>query len=79
MTHHLKILPEYFEPVLSKTKNFEVRNNDRNFKVGDNIILEEFQPETKSYTGRKINATITYITDFMQRENYVVFAFKTNK
>jgi ASC-1-like (ASCH) protein len=40
--HELKILPEYFEAVRSGEKRFELRKNDRNFKVGDWVGLREF-------------------------------------
>lgn len=30
--HELKILPEYFEAVVSGNKRFEIRKNDRNYK-----------------------------------------------
>lgn len=39
-THELKILPKYFSEVYSGNKTFEVRKNDRNFKVGDMLILK---------------------------------------
>lgn len=39
MIHELKILPEYFEAVTSGRKQFEIRKNDRDFKVGDQLIL----------------------------------------
>lgn len=42
MTHHLKILPEYFEEVIAGKKPFEIRFNDRNFKVGDRVELREY-------------------------------------
>ena len=42
MTHHLKTRPEYFQAVIDGRKPFEVRKNDRNFKEGDRVILEEF-------------------------------------
>ncbi len=42
MAHHLKTLPEYFQAVMDGTKPFEIRNNDRGFKPGDSVILEEF-------------------------------------
>ena len=48
-THELKTLPEYFELVRTEVKNFEVRKNDRDFKVGDLLILKEWNGE---YTGR---------------------------
>lgn len=33
--HELKIKRKYFEEMLSKHKNFELRKNDRDFQVGD--------------------------------------------
>lgn len=42
MTHHLKILPKYFEEILAGKKPFEIRFNDRNFKVGDRVELQEY-------------------------------------
>ncbi len=42
MTHHLKTLPEYFQPIIEDKKLFEIRKNDRGFKSGDHCILEEY-------------------------------------
>lgn len=42
MIHHLKTLPPYYQAVIEQRKPFEIRENDRNFKVGDRVILEEF-------------------------------------
>jgi len=55
----LKILPEYFAPVAIGEKKFEVRYDDRNFAVGDIIILREYDGE--KYTGKKLSVKITYI------------------
>ena len=44
MTHNLKTWPSFFQAVKSKIKPFEIRENDRNFEVGDTLILEEFSP-----------------------------------
>ena len=38
--HNLKIKPQYFKDVVSGIKTFEVRKNDRNFKVGDLMVLD---------------------------------------
>ena len=57
--HELKIWPEFFEPVLNGKKTFEIRIDDRGFKIGDDLLLREYQSQT--YTGREIKKTITYI------------------
>lgn len=74
--HQLKILPQYFQAVAGGDKTFEIRKNDRDYKVGDTIVLSEY--EEGQYTGRSILATITYITDYEQKEYYVVFGIKPN-
>lgn len=75
MTHNLKIKMEYFEAVLNGLKTFEIRYNDRNFKVFDYVYLNEVDDKFDS-TGRSIKVKITYITDFEQKDGYVVFGFK---
>ena len=59
-----KIWPEYFELISSKKKNFELRLADFEAKEGDILILEEWDPEKKEYTGRKIEKEIKYILKF---------------
>ena len=73
MIHELKIQIEYFVAVDTKIKNFEIRKNDRDFKVDDKIILREIDSYGR-YTGRSAWRKITYITDYAQQENYVVMA-----
>ena len=46
MTHHLKTKPEYFQAVINGKKPFEIRLNDRDFKQGDRVILEEYLGST---------------------------------
>jgi hypothetical protein len=41
MIHQLKTESKYFNDVVSGIKPFEVRNNDRNFMVGDFLALNE--------------------------------------
>ncbi len=61
--HKLKTWPSFFLLVDIRTKTFEVRKNDREFMVGDLLHLEEWDPNTKTYTGRACMREITYITD----------------
>jgi len=59
-----KIWPEYFEAVSSGKKKYELRLNDFEINDGDTLILEEWNPETQKYTGRKIEKKVTYVGRF---------------
>jgi len=73
MHHDLKIHPKPYRGVLDGRKTFEIRNNDRDFKEGDTAILYEYFGG--EYSGKETIILITYVTDFEQKEGYVVFAF----
>ena len=72
--HKLKLLPEYFDCVCTGEKTFEIRKNERGFKVGDLLELYEYIPEKDEYTGRVVIREVTYMTDYAQKDNYVVMA-----
>ncbi len=61
MVHALKEHPEHFENVISGKKLFEIRKNDRDYKTGDLLALNEYDPETKKYTGRCCVVFVCYI------------------
>lgn len=61
MIHNLKILPGYFVKVVDGSKKFELRKDDRGYKVGDTLLLREFDGEKREYTGREIRKEVTYI------------------
>lgn len=78
-THELKILPKYFKPILDGTKNFELRKNDRDYKVGDDLLLQEYAHGM--YTGRKVHKRITYIFEggeYGLDKDYVILSLKEN-
>lgn len=74
--HYLKTWPEYFGVILSGAKRFEIRKNDRGFSVGDELVLQEFTSQG-GFTGREIDARITYLTDFEQKPGFVVLGIAT--
>ena len=57
--HDLKLLSEYYSAVVSGAKKFEIRYNDRDYKVGDILFLREF--DGLQYTGRKTCVKVTYV------------------
>jgi len=59
-----KIWPKFFEDVAGGKKKFELRLNDFEINEGDTLVLEEWNPKTKEYTGRKIEKKVTYILKF---------------
>lgn len=75
--HELKCWPVYFKPVLDGTKPFEIRENDRDFKVGDVLHLREWDYGGRgSYTGRETHRRVTYITAWAQEGNHVVMGLE---
>ena len=59
-----KIWPEYFELVSSGKKKFELRLADFDVKEGDTLLLEEWDPKTKEYTGRNIEKKVSFVLKF---------------
>jgi len=59
-----KIWPEYFDAIASGKKKYELRLNDFEVREGDTLLLEEWDPKTKQYTGRKTEKKVTYIGKF---------------
>ncbi|ANL35319.1 DUF3850 domain-containing protein [Rhizobium phaseoli] len=52
MTEHiLKCWPDEFQAIRAGRKPFEYRKNDRDYKVGDTLLLREFDPAGGFYTG----------------------------
>lgn len=73
--HEIKCRPEYFARLVSGQKRFEIRLNDRDYQVGDTLIIREHD-EKKGWPDHGSYGTavfpIIYMTSFMQQENYVV-------
>lgn len=79
MTHTLKTWPDYYKAVKSGNKPFEVRKKDRPFKVGDKLLLQEWENNTEQYTGDEYEVLIIYILEggaFGIQDGYVVMGLK---
>lgn len=62
--HHLKTWTEPFNATNNRRKRHEYRKDDREppFVVGDVLVLEEYDPITDKFSGKKIKRTVTYIS-----------------
>lgn len=49
MTHKLKIWPIHWHRILEGTKTFELRENDRCFQKGDEVILMPWDKDKRVY------------------------------
>lgn len=78
MIHELKILPKYFEAVISGEKTFEIRKFDRPFHKGDFLALNEYDAEHKCYTGNSCLVYIDYILNDSEycKSGYIVMSIK---
>lgn len=79
--HELKTVAPFYEAVQYEQKTFEVRRNDRDFKVGDQLWLREWVPASNEHTGRNVLRDVTYVLTHAEfpgvAEGYVVMGLRT--
>jgi ribosomal protein S17 len=68
-----KTWPDLFQKMVDEKKNTDLRLADFDIKEGDILILEEYEPKTKKYTGRVLKKTVknlnkVKLTDFHKAE-----------
>lgn len=74
--HFLKTWPEYFQQVQNGNKKFELRKADRDFHVNDFLVLQEYHPEPKQYTGRNLVVQVTDVFDNIRNEDWGIDGLK---
>lgn len=87
--HEIKAWPKYFFQMVMEHKKFELRKNDRNYKVGDILYIREWNPDNQQYTGNALHAVIKYVltgTDafglpwgeggYILREDFCILSFE---
>jgi hypothetical protein len=62
VTHDLKIVEPFYSDVAMGVKRFELRKNDRNFAVGDFLVLRKWSLQG-GYTGDLVRCTVVYILE----------------
>lgn len=79
--HKLKTWLKYYEPISKQEKTFELRKNDRDFKVRDFLYLQPFDHEKniEVQMGRQL-AKITYVLtdakEFGLQDGYAILGLK---
>lgn len=86
MKHYKKILPEYFQKILDGQKTYELRLADWECRAGDILVLQEWDPKTKQFTGREIDKEVTYVgktkdinlwpAEEIEKYGYQIISFK---
>lgn len=80
--HFVRILPRFFALKLNGFKDWEFRENDRNYSILDLAVYLEWDPEKdhttgRGYTGRYNIRIITHIEDLVDHvEHWVIFSDK---
>ena len=60
--HVLKCWPEYYQAISQGLKTWEIRKNDRYYRVGDILHLRSWDPETRTYLPGELRVRVTYLT-----------------
>lgn len=80
MKHSLKTIQPYFNQVGDDLKTFEIRKTDRPYRVGDTLILQEYDPVLETYSGKQISREVTSVLinapDFGLMDGYCIMSIK---
>jgi len=78
--HELKTCKKFFDEVANGNKTFEIRYNDRDYQIGDKLVLRAVtDDDARAYIDgvSPIHAKITYVVkDWGLEKGYVVLALK---
>ncbi len=56
-----KVWPEYFQRILDGVKKYELRLADWKCDKGDILVLREWDPKSKEYSGRTLEKKVTMV------------------
>lgn len=79
--HYLKTWKPFFQDVKSGMKQFEVRKNDRDYQVGDTLILNEVDQNTEKHTGDWVAKSVVYKLDDTRfvKEGFIILGLQDIK
>lgn len=80
--HYLKCWGEFFCDMMNEEKSFDYRRDDRDFQVGDCVVLKAYDPVEEEYEGTAVRLAyrIKYILRDMKKiglpKSYCVLEFE---
>jgi ASC-1-like (ASCH) protein len=73
---HKKIWPKYFKLIKAGKKNCELRLADFKIKAGDWLVLEEWDPIKKKYTGKSLRKKVKRVIKINPLDFYKIALLK---
>ena len=61
VTYKLRTYNPYFTDSWEGRKSFDIRQNKRNYKVGDILILQEYDPLLKWWSGKEMECIVLLV------------------
>jgi hypothetical protein len=74
VTHELRSWSHLFEPICRGVKLHDLRKDDRRYRVGDILRLQEYDPGKGAYTGLHCDVEVTYITGRSEGQSPCAFS-----
>lgn len=77
--HELKTELEQYNAIVDGRKTAEFRRNDRDFEVGDKLVLRKWDDDCSMYVGPEFRATITHVLTrgYGMPEGFAMLSFRT--
>jgi len=61
-THKVKSWSYFFDAIVAGDKLHDLRKNDRDYQIGDELILQRYDMVMGRYTGDECVRTVSFIT-----------------
>ena len=74
MIHVLKIENQHYENIVKGLKDYEVRENNRNFQIGDNIVFRNVDDEERKVGTWRIK--FMHTSGYGMKENFVILGIE---
>lgn len=60
--HIVKSWSHFYEAIREGLKKHDLRKNDRDYQIGDILVLQKYDMTRGVYTGDELRARVTYMT-----------------